>query len=320
MGNHRKADLLSIRIGTRGSPLALWQAHHVRDHLVAATPGLEVTIDIIRTAGEKFPEKSAGEIGVGIFTGEIDRKLLSRDIDLAVHSMKDVPSELTPGLAIACVPPRESPLEAFVGAGGTTWASLDDLPRGARVGTGSPRRQAQLLHRRPDLQVVPLRGNVDTRLRKVREQNLAGTILAHAGLRRLGRESVIHFLIPGDRLIPAVGQGAIAVSAREDREDLLELVRSLEHSDSRARITAERSFLKRLRGGCQVPAGALAEISRGTGQPGLRIQGALAMPDGSLCIQGECSGPAEEAEELGLRLADDLRGRGGGRILEAIRS
>ncbi len=309
----------SIRIGSRGSPLALWQAHSVRDHLSAAEPGLEVSIEIIRTAAEKFPETSPQAIGVGIFTREIDEELLSRRIDLAVHSLKDIPSELHPELTIACVPRRESPLDAFVGVGETRILSLANLPPGARVGTGSPRRKAQLLHLRPDLEIVPLRGNVDTRLRKARERNLAGTILAHAGLKRLGREEVIHHLISTDWLTPAVGQGALAIASRADREEMVQLARHLEHPNSRFRITAERAFLKRLRGGCQVPAGALAEILEKSGQPMLRLQGVLAMPDGSRCIRGRRWGKMEEAEEIGRSLADELMEQGGKEVLEAVR-
>jgi hydroxymethylbilane synthase len=308
-----------IRLGTRGSPLALWQANWVRDRLREGGTVLDVEIRIIRTAAEKFPEKDARLIGIGIFTREIDEEILAGRIDLAVHSMKDIPSEIDGRIRIAAVPERETPLDAFAGAAGPSGPRLEDLPRGASIATGSPRRKAQLLHRRPDLVVVPIRGNVDTRLRKVREGGHAGTILACAGLRRLGREEVITHPIPVDWLVPAVGQGALAIVARIDRTDILERLRPLDHGPTRSRILAERAFLKRLRGGCQVPAGALAEHRDGPGGPRLHAIGVLAAPDGSRCIRGEREGPAAEAEELGRLLAEDLIARGGAGILEEMR-
>jgi hydroxymethylbilane synthase len=312
-----------IRIGTRGSPLALWQANHVAARLRAAEPGLEAEILTIRTAAEKFPEKDARLIGVGIFTREIDEELLSGRIDLAVHSMKDLPSEIHPDLAIAAVPEREIPLDAFVGSQyafvgpqgvGGPW--LEDLPAGSTIATGSPRRKAQILHRRPDLSIVPIRGNVDTRVRKMREGGFAGTILACAGLRRLGREELISRVVPPDWILPAVGQGALAVSARADRTDVLELASRIEHPPSRIRIAAERAFLKTLRGGCQVPAGALAEV---IGGGAVWISGVLAAPDGSRCIRGEAAGNGKDAEKIGRLLAEDLIARGGAAIIDALR-
>ncbi len=305
----------AIRIGSRGSPLALWQAHHVSDRLRAEVPGLAVTVEIIRTQAEKFPDREPQAIGVGIFTREIDEALIDGTVDLAVHSLKDIPSEFPPDLVIAAVPERESPFDVFVGMEGGR--RLGELPPGAGVGTGSPRRKAQVLHRRPDLKVVPLRGNVETRLRKAREDGLAGTILAHAGLRRLGRESAVLEVLPPEWIIPAVGQGAIAISARADRKDLIELALLLEHPPTRVRITAERAYLRRLRGGCQVPAGALAEVLEGGS--GLRVRGVIAAPDGARCIRGEIEGTAGQAEEIGRRLAEDLLLRGGQEVLDSLR-
>lgn len=307
---------IRIRIGTRGSPLALWQANHVAARLCAALPGLAVEIRTIRTAAEAFPEKPAPAIGVGIFTKEIDEELLSGKVDLAVHSLKDVPSEVHPELTLAAVPERESPLDAFVSTGGLEAHALWDLPEGAAVGTGSPRRRAQLLHRRPDLRVVPLRGNVDTRIQKAREQGLAGTILAHAGLRRLGEETRITELISTEVLVPAVGQGALAVAGAAARRDIIALAAALEHGPSRIAITAERAFLRALRGGCQVPAGALASLEAdGT----LLLLGVVASPDGSRCVRAERRGPASAAEEIGSLLAGELLDRGGREVLAAVR-
>jgi len=309
-----------LRIGSRGSPLALWQAEHVAGRLRAARPDIEVRIEAIRTSAEKFPEEPPQDIGVGIFTREIDEELLQGRIDLAVHSLKDVPSEVPPGLAIAAVPERESPFDAFVGTGGDGARALWDLPPGSKVGTGSPRRKAQLLHRRPDLRIVPLRGNVETRIRKACEGGLAGTILALAGLRRLGKEALVSHTIPADWIVPAVGQGAICVMVRADRSDVLDRVRCLEHPPTRFRIAAERSFLLALRGGCQVPAGALAELEEPGGEPArLKLTGVLASPDGERCLRGEIRGPLGSAAEIGRRLAEDLLSRGGDEILKAAR-
>ncbi len=312
--------LRMIKIGSRGSPLALWQARYVAERLRATAPGLEVEIVAIRTAAENFPDRPPEAIGVGIFTKEIDEQLLDGRIDLGVHSMKDIPSQLHPALAIAAVPERESPLDAFVGSPEPAGPALELLPKGATVGTGSPRRKAQLLLRRPDLRIVPLRGNVDTRIAKSREQGMAGTILAHAGLRRLGREETIRHLIAPEWIVPAVGQGALCIAARADRAEMMELAARLDHVDSRLRIVAERAFLAELRGGCQVPAGALAEIETAGGSRILRIRGVLAAPDGLQCVRGERSGPPERGAELGRGLAIDLLGRGGREILASLRT
>lgn len=301
-----------LKLGTRGSPLALWQARWAAGVLRAAHAGLEVELVKIRTEAEKFPERAIAEIGSGVFTREIDEALLRGDIDLAVHSLKDVPTDLPPGIVIAAVPERESPLDAFISMDGIP---LLELGRGARIGTGSPRRRSQILHRRPDLEVVPLRGNVETRIARARELGLAGTILAHAGLKRLGKESLITHLIEPDVLLPAVGQGAIAISARAEDEAILGLLSMLEHGPSRAAVTAERGFLRTLRGGCLVPAGALATLAGET----LRIAGAIGSLDGRSLAQAEVLGGRDEAEALGERLAARVLAAGGGEILRALR-
>lgn len=302
-----------LRLGTRGSPLALWQAEWVARELKAGSPGLHVEIVKVRTLAEKFPERDVPEIGVGIFTRELDEALLGGEIDLAVHSLKDVPSEIDPELQIAAVPPRESPFDAFISADGAPFAHV---AKGARIGTGSPRRKAQLLWSRPDLEIVPLRGNVATRLRKMEEQGLAGTILAHAGLKRLDEEARITEVLPADVILPAVSQGALAVMIRRSSTELLDRLKQLDHSPSRIRITAERAFLRRLRGGCQVPAGALGTL---TSDGSLHVEGIVSAPDGSASLRGVVTGAPHSAEELGSRLANDLLERGGAEILASLR-
>jgi hydroxymethylbilane synthase len=301
-----------LKLGTRGSPLALRQARSVAEALRAAHPAVEIEVVTIRTQAEKFPEKAVAEIGSGVFTKEIDDALLRGDVDLSVHSLKDVPTDLPAGIAIAAVPPRESPLDAFISVDGTR---LLDLPRGARIGTGSPRRRSQILHRRPDLEVVPIRGNVETRIARARELGLAGTILAHAGLARLGKEGVITHVIEPDVLLPAVGQGALAIAARADDARVLALVSALEHAPTRAAVTAERAFLRALRGGCLVPAGALAIA----GGDAIRISGAVASADGRALVRADVEGTRDAPEAAGARLADRVLAEGGGDILRAFR-
>jgi hydroxymethylbilane synthase len=301
----------TLRIGSRGSPLALWQTHFVRDSLLALREDLCFEIVEVKTLAEKFPEREATEIGTGIFTRELDDALIRGDVDFAVHSLKDVPSEIPEELVIASVPERECPLDAFVSADGTP---LEDLPTGAKIGTGSPRRKAQLLHRRPDLAIVPLRGNVATRISKMHSQGIHGIVLAHAGLRRLGEERLVTHLIDPRLLVPAVSQGALGLVARRRDAGLLLILRALEHEASRRRTAAERAFLRRLRGGCHVPAGALATLD---GEE-ISIRGVVAAPDGTSCVRGEVSGSVEDAEELGRVLADEILERGGSTILREI--
>jgi hydroxymethylbilane synthase len=303
-----------LRLGTRGSPLALWQAKWVQDTLRETQPERPVEVVIVKTQAEKFPERDLPEIGVGVFTKELDDALERGDIDCAVHSLKDVPSELDPALRLVAVPARESPLDAFVSSDGTL---LANLPKGAALGTGSPRRKAQLLAYRPDLRIVPLRGNVGTRLRKMKEQGLAGTILAHAGLRRLAQEDAITELLSPDVVLPAVSQGALAIVARKIDTETHALLATLDHPPSHGRVLAERGFLRTLRGGCQVPAGALATIEAdGTS---LRIQAVLAATDGSRLLKGEQRGHIDKGAALGASLGTELLEGGGEDILRVVR-
>jgi hydroxymethylbilane synthase len=299
-----------LRIGTRASPLALWQARHVGERLVAMHAGLEVELVEIRTSGERFAEQSLQQMGTGIFTAEIDAATLDGRVDVGVHSLKDLPTEPHPGLCLAAVPERESALDAWICASGQ---ALEELPPRSRIGTSSPRRAAQLLHLRADLTIVPLRGNVETRLGKVQNGDVAGTVLAHAGLRRLGYEERIVSLLPAERMVPAVGQGALAVVARCDRAGVVALVAAIEDPVARACVEAERGFLRVLRGGCQVPAGALATLA--PEGDGLRIEALVASLDGAQLLRAAARGAVRDAGEVGARVARELIERGARRIL-----
>jgi hydroxymethylbilane synthase len=300
-----------LKLGTRGSPLALWQAEWVQQALAAVNPELETKISIIKTSAENFPEQEIPLIGTGVFSREIDEALLSGKIDAAVHSLKDLPSDYPPELEIIAVPQRESALDAFVSADGRC---LGELEPGARIGTGSPRRKAQLLAWRPDLEIIPLRGNVNTRLEKISSQQLAGTVLAHAGLRRLGKEELVTELVDTSIILPAVGQGALAVVMRKDDSSYRQELLALNDRDSYEITQAERSFLRRLRGGCQVAAGALARIEAAEDNL-LHIEGVLASEDGSTCLRASRSGPRSEGDRLGTELADELLQQGGEELI-----
>jgi len=284
-------------IGSRGSALALWQANWVKEALQERAPEVTTEILIIRTQGDRAVEIPFDQLpGKGFFVKEIEEALLNRTIDLAVHSMKDLPAELPKGLGLGAVTRREDPRDALVTPGGI---GLDDLVQGARVGTGSPRRAAQLLARRPDLRMEPVRGNVDTRVRKVMEGDLDAMVLAAAGLNRLGIKAPRVVLEP-DVSVPAVGQGAVGIEVRSDDEVALGAVRRLEHPETAAAVAAEREFLAALGGGCQVPIAALA-TARGER---LHIRGLVARPDGTEVIRHEAEGAIVDPVAVGRDLAD----------------
>jgi hydroxymethylbilane synthase len=264
---------------------------------------------VIKTSAENFPEQEIPLIGTGVFSREIDEALLAGELDGAIHSLKDLPSDYHPDLEIIAVPPRESPLDAFVSAAGE---NLSELGSGARVGTGSPRRKAQLLSWRPDLEIVPLRGNVNTRLEKISREGLAGTILAQAGLKRLGKEELITELVDTSVILPAVGQGALALVCKKDDDRFREQLLSLDDQPSHEAILAERSFLRRLRGGCQVAAGALARIEGAN----IVIEGVLASEDGTACLRARREGSTVDGPRLGAELADELLEGGGSALIE----
>lgn len=327
----------TVTIGTRGSPLALWQAEHVADTLRAAAPGLTVRLDRIRTTGDKITDVPLAKVGgKALFVKEIEEALAAGSVDLAVHSMKDVPTELPVGLAIAAMPPREDPSDALIAR---TGGGLAALPRGARVGTSSLRRQAQLLHLRPDLAIVPLRGNLDTRIRKLACEGLDAIILALAGIKRLGLTHLVSEVLPPEMFLPAIGQGALGIEVRESRtgataegqagrpagergapeppgrdEAIARLVRILDHHETHLAVRAERGMLARLQGGCQVPIAAHAEL----GPRGIRLRGLVASLDGKTLVRAEARGPADNPETVGVAVAEELLGRGGRTILAAV--
>jgi hydroxymethylbilane synthase len=304
-----------LRIGTRGSRLARWQSAHVAE-AIAGLPDAPPTVEqVIRTEGDEsaiegVPIESGGEVGV--FVRRIERALLEGEIDLAVHSLKDLPTVQPDGLRIAAVTKRLDPRDALVSREGWT---VDELPRGARVGTSSPRRRCQLLHRRPDIEVVPVRGNVDTRVGKVQEGGLDAVVLALAGLQRLELAELPVRPIEPQQCLPAVGQAALAIECRADDTPVVELLSQLDHPHSRACTTAERAFLRQLGAGCQAPAAAWA-VSYGSD---LQVTGLVGQLDGRGILCDREAGPPELSESVGMRLAERLLSAGARVILERSR-
>ena len=305
-----------LRVGTRGSRLALWQADHVAERLREAHPGLVVERVVITTAGDRVVDVALSRVGdKGLFTRELEEALQEGRIDIAVHSLKDLPTEMPEGLSLGAVLEREDPRDALVGpvSGG-----LDGLSRGARVGTSSLRRRAQLLARRPDLRVVDLRGNVPTRLAKRERGECDATVLALAGLRRLGLEHAAAAVLEPDVLLPAAGQGAVAVQSRQGDARVGRSLDRIDHAPTRLAVAAERGLLARLEGGCQVPVGALATPAPG----GLRLHGLVAQVDGSVLVRGVLEDAVADeaaARALGERLAARLLANGAGEILARVR-
>ncbi|MGA7909070.1 MAG: hydroxymethylbilane synthase [Candidatus Sulfotelmatobacter sp.] len=297
-----------LRIGSRGSQLALWQANHISALLQAH--GHEVEIEIIHTTGDKITDVALAMVGTkGMFTKEIEEALAAGRVDLAVHSLKDLPTQLPPGFEIAAITERQDPRDAFCSR---HYAKIEDLPRKARVGTSSLRRQAQLKALRPDLDIHPLRGNVDTRLRKLEQSEYDAIILASAGLNRLGKTELIKQIIPAEIMCPAAGQGALGIEIRQGDATTLELLAFLNDASARAATTCERSLLNSLGGGCQVPIGAFAETSNGK----LHLESIVADPDGSKLLRDSRDG--DDPEKLGSEAGDALLKRGGAEILEAV--
>jgi len=301
-----------LRIATRKSPLALWQAEHVTAALKAAHPGLAVELLGMSTQGDKILDTPLAKIGgKGLFVKELEQGMLEGRADIAVHSMKDVPVHLPEGLHLAVILERENPHDAFVS---NDFDSLDALPEGAKVGTSSLRRQCQLAARRPDLQLLPLRGNVNTRLQKLDDGEYDAIILAAAGLIRLGFGARIRTELPPEQSLPAIGQGAIGIECRRDDTRINALLAPLHHVDTADRVLAERAFNQRLEGGCQVPIGGHALLDGDQ----LWLRGLVGTPDGNELIEGEIRGPRAEAGMLGTALADELLGLGADRILKAL--
>ncbi len=296
-----------ITIGSRGSQLALWQARWVAARL--ADIGHECRMEVIRTTGDKITDVPLAQVGSkGLFTKELEEALLDGRIDVAVHSLKDMPTELPHGLKLAAVPQREDPRDAIVGR------RLTELGGGARVGTSSLRRTAQLLALRPDLKIESLRGNLDTRLRKVAEGQYDAIVLAAAGLKRLGWGDRIAEILEPETMCPAVGQGALAIETRDEEGEVQAACSRLDDAPARAAVVAERAVLAGLGGGCQVPVGANAVVTDGR----LRLLAVVASPDGSILIRREGEGTAEHGSRLGTALAAELMEAGGQEILESV--
>src|SRR5512143_401426 len=301
-----------IRIATRESLLAVWQAEYVASALKALHPGVEVELVKMKSQGDSILDVPLAKIGgKGLFVKELEQGLLNGDADIAVHSLKDVPMELPEGLHVPVVCTREDPRDAFVS---NKYKSIDELPVGAVVGTSSMRRQCQLLEKRPDLQINFLRGNVQTRLRKLDEGQYDAIILASAGLRRLGNEDRITAYIDPMFMLPAVGQGAIGIECRTDDDRINVMLMGPNDPKTHARVLAERAMNRRLQGGCQVPIAGFAELEHGV----IVLHGLVGTPDGKTIIRGNISGYPENAEELGTVLADDLLARGADVILHDL--
>lgn len=303
----------SINIGSRGSDLALWQANFVKRSLELQNPQTVFEIKVIRTTGDRLQDVALSKIGdKGLFTRQIETELLNGGIDLAVHSLKDLQTSQPEGLVIGAICKRELPNDVLVSR---QYRSIEDLPTGASIATGSLRRRSQLLNLRPDLSIVEIRGNVPTRMNKYLDSDLDGMILAYAGIHRLNLEGLSH-RIPADTMLPAVGQGAVAIETRSDDPRVLSLVSGLNDADTNRCVTAERAFLRRLEGGCQVPIAALGRLESST----ITLSGLVGSLDGSTMFRDNIAGDSTEADALGVRLAESLISRGAEKVLKDARS
>ena len=301
-----------LRIATRQSPLALWQAHYVKERLMACHPGLTVTLVPMVTRGDIILDTPLAKVGgKGLFVKELELALLEDRADIAVHSMKDVPVEFPQGLGLVTICEREDPRDAFVS---NHYACMDDLPAGSIVGTSSLRRQCQIAQRRPDLVIRSLRGNVGTRLSKLDNGDYDAIILAVAGLKRLELDARIRQPMPPEESLPAVGQGAVGIECRLDDAQNRALLAPLNHDETAIRVCAERAMNMRLEGGCQVPIGSYAELVDGE----LWLRALVGSPDGRETVRGERRGKPEDAEKMGIELADELLDNGAREILAAV--
>lgn len=302
----------TLKIATRQSPLALWQAEHIKARLQALHPGLAVELVKFVTQGDKILDTPLAKIGgKGLFVKELENALLDGRADLAVHSMKDVPMDLPDNLMLAVICERENPFDAFVS---NQYSSLDDLPQGARLGTSSLRRKSQLQAYRPDLSIIDLRGNVGTRLSKLDVGDYDAIILAAAGLKRLQLETRIKQILPPDLSLPAVGQGALGLECRSNDQAVLKLIAPLSDATTSICIKAERAFNRTLQGGCQVPIAGFAVLENEQ----LVMQGRVGSPDGQQLLKAEVHGAPEQAEQLGQQLAEALLEQGAGELLAAL--
>ncbi len=303
-----------VTIGTRGSKLALWQAEWVKSELVRRHPGLTVALEVIKTTGDKILDVPLAKVGgKGLFVKEIEEALLEGRIDLAVHSMKDMPGEMPEGLWISSIPRRETPFDVLITKSGRP---VEELPEGAVIGTSSLRRASQLLHFRPDFRITGLRGNLDTRLKKLETEQLDAIVLAAAGMKRLGMADRITQEIGADVILPAVGQGALCIETRQNDERINDLAAALHHEDSARAVLSERAFLKLLQGGCQVPIAAFATVSPAGDE--LSLTGLVAETDGSVLYKDTITGAFGEGIFLGETLARRLIERGAAEIIERL--
>lgn len=302
----------AIKIGTRGSQLALWQANWVKSALESTYPSLSVELVTIKTKGDKILDVPLAQVGgKGLFVKEIEAAILDARIDLAVHSMKDMPSEIPDGLVIGAVPQREAPGDVLISKKGLTFS---ELPAGARIGTSSLRRSAQLRHLRPDIVILPLRGNLDTRLKKLDTENMDAVVLAAAGVKRLNLSNRITQYLDETQMLPAVGQGALCIEIRADDEKISALIDPMDHLPTRTVVSAERAFLNRLEGGCQVPIAAHGTIDK----EDIVLTGLVSNVQGTVVIRDTVVGPKTASESLGIALADRLLSKGAKEILEEV--
>ena len=304
----------SIRIGTRGSKLALWQANWVKTVLENKFPSTPVELNIIKTRGDKILDVPLAKVGgKGLFVKEIEEALLARRIDIAVHSMKDMPADIPQGLCIGAVPERENPVDVFISRSG---AKFNELAAGSVIGTSSLRRGAQLRHARPDIAIRPMRGNLDTRLKKLESENFDALVLAAAGVKRLNLEHKITEYLSPAIMLPAIGQGALCIEIRRDDAIVGPMVATLDHAPTRAVVAGERAFLNRLEGGCQVPIAGNGRIH----EKQIILTGLVAEVDGSRVIKEEKSGPLDSVETIGTELAEGLLSRGADKILQKLKA
>ncbi|MEE9910264.1 MAG: hydroxymethylbilane synthase [Deltaproteobacteria bacterium] len=303
---------MNIKIGTRGSKLALAQTHFVVQRLKKVAPEIEAEVVVIKTSGDIMQDVSLLQIGgQGVFVKEIEEALLAGSIDLAVHSMKDVPGDIPEGLTFAAILEREDVRDVLVSRGRT---KFEFMPKGARIGTGSLRRGAQIKSFMPDIEIVPLRGNIDTRLKKIETEDLTGVILAAAGLKRLGYAETISQFLPTEIMLPAVGQGALGLQTRKTDTELMQFLAKLNHAPTATEVTAERSYLRALGGGCRLPIAAYGLIEGKR----LTLEGLVAAPDGSNYVRDKVWGELHEAEEMGKKLAAMIMEKGGKKLLDLV--
>ncbi len=303
-----------VRIGTRGSQLALWQANYIKGRIEKDFPETQVEITIIKTTGDRITDRPLAMVGgKGLFVKEIETALMENRIDLAVHSMKDMPGELPPGLTISAIPERENPFDILISGSGK---ALSDYPQGAVIGTSSLRRGSQLKHARPDLEIKSIRGNLDTRVKKLKAGEYDAIVLAAAGLRRLGQENEITEYLTEDTMVPAVGQGALCIETRENDPDMAPIMDALDHEPTRVCVEGERAFLKQIEGSCHIPVACFGKIE----EDQVVLTAIVASEDGQEVIKERIASPAGDVIENGRKLAEQLLENGGKRILENLES